>query len=198
MEICPDDLILALPTLRKTLSTISSPAFSEVTLKLEGCPMGIHFFQLLPHEGMWRDEWGLIDRDLDDMAHEIGRDIRLVVQVEAGGGVWSPTLGGLVGEVFPLMSERFGERGGCGILSRRRAACLVVFYFDWQVLEPHPHVAYSYTSGTSLFTSHAVRQYYICICSYPRHSCILRNLVAVVRDGSLGVKPYPRIFVPPS
>ena len=68
--------------------------------------MGIHFFQLLPNEGMWRDEWGLIDRDLNDMAHEIGRDIRLVVQVEAGGGVLSPTLGGLVGDVFPLMSAR--------------------------------------------------------------------------------------------
>ena len=102
----PDDLTLALPSLRKTLLTISSPAFSEFTLKLEGIPMGIRFFQLLPGEVVWRDEWGMIDRDLNDMAQVVGREIRLVVQIEAAGGVWSPTLGGRVGDVFPLMNAR--------------------------------------------------------------------------------------------
>ena len=99
------DLALALSALRKTLSTISSPVFSEFTLKLDGIPVAIHFFQILLDNEMWRDECGLIDRHLNEMVHVVGRDIRLVVQVE-GSGVWSPTLGGLAGDTFPVMNAR--------------------------------------------------------------------------------------------
>jgi len=102
----PDDLTLALPPLRKTLSTISSPTFSEFTLKLEGIPVGIRFFQLLPSDVVWRDGWGTIDRNLNDMVRAAGRDIWLVFQVEAGRGVWSPRLGGLYGTALPLMNAR--------------------------------------------------------------------------------------------
>ena len=100
------DLTPILTLLRKTLPTILSPAFSEFTLKLEGCPMSIHFFQLLPEEGVWRDECGTIDRDLNNMVQVAGRDIRLVIQVEPAGGVWSPRLGGLAGSAFRLMNAR--------------------------------------------------------------------------------------------
>ena len=52
------------------------------------------------------DEWGMIDRDLDYMAHMGGKDIQLVIQVGTGSEVWSPTLRRLVGDAFPLMNAR--------------------------------------------------------------------------------------------
>lgn len=102
----PHDLTSVLSPLRKTLSSISSPVFSEFTLKLGSSPMKIRFFHLLSGEGALGDEWGLIDRDLHNMVHAVGRDIRLVFRVGAGGEVWSSRLGELVGDVFPLMKAR--------------------------------------------------------------------------------------------
>ena len=102
----PDDLNHVLSSLRETLSTISSPAFSEFVLKLKGCPMKNLFFQLVSGEEAWGREWDLVDRDLDDMVRVTGRDIRLVLEVGAGGGVWTPRLWELMGDVFPLMNTR--------------------------------------------------------------------------------------------
>jgi len=102
----PDDLNRILIPLRETLSTISSPAFSEFILKLEGCPMENRFLQLVSGEVAWGSKWELIDRVLNDMMCRIGRDVRLIIQVGAGGGVWTPRLGELVGGVFPLMNAR--------------------------------------------------------------------------------------------
>ena len=102
----PNDLNLVPSPLRETLSTISSPAFSEFVLRLEGCPMEIGFFRFFSAERTWGDEWGVVDRDLNDMVQANGKDIRLVVQVGAVGGVWTPKLGELVGGVFPLMNAR--------------------------------------------------------------------------------------------
>ena len=102
----PDDLSIVITLLRETLSTISSPVFSELVLKLEGCPMENHFLCFVSGEVVWGSEWGMIDRDLDDRVCLMGRDIRLVIQVGAGGGVWTPKLGEIVGDVFPLMSAR--------------------------------------------------------------------------------------------
>ena len=102
----PDDLNHFLSPLRETLSTISSPTFSEFVLKLEGRSMEVAFFQLVSGEVAWGHEWGLIDGDLDDMVRVTGRDIRLVLQVGAGCGVWITRLGELVGDVFPLMNAR--------------------------------------------------------------------------------------------
>jgi hypothetical protein len=91
--------------LRETLSTISSPTFSEFTLKLEGCPRG--HFRLLSSQVVWGDEWGLIDRDLSEMVHTTGRDIRIRLIVRLGmNGVWSPALGGFMRDAFPLMKAR--------------------------------------------------------------------------------------------
>ena len=102
----PDDLNFVFPPLRETLSTISSPVFSEFILMLEGCPMELRFFQLLSGERAWGDGWGMVDKQLDGMVRVVGRDIRLIVQVGTGGGAWTPKLGKLVGEVFPLMNAR--------------------------------------------------------------------------------------------
>jgi len=101
-----EDLSLVLSPLRKTLSTISSPGFSKFILKLGYCPKAVCFLQLLSGEVAWGDEWGMIDRDLNDMARAIGRDIRLVIRVGVGDEVWSPTLRALIGDVFPLMKAR--------------------------------------------------------------------------------------------
>ena len=106
LRVDPDDLSLVPSLLHETLPTISSPAFSEFTLKLEGCPAGARFFHLLSSKVVWGDGWGTIDRDLDDMVHAIGREVRLVIRVGAGGGVWSPELRGFVGGMFPLMNAR--------------------------------------------------------------------------------------------
>ena len=102
----PDDLNYVLVPLCETLSTIPSPTFSEFALKLEGCSIEIHFFRLVSGDMAWGREWDLIDRQLDDMVRVAGRDIRLVLQVGAGGGVWTPRLVELVGGVFPLMHAR--------------------------------------------------------------------------------------------
>jgi len=102
----PDDLDLVLPPLHATLSTISSPVFSEFTLNLEGYSMETRLFQLISGPRAWGDGWGMVDRDLNDMVRVVGRDIRLVVQVEARGGAWTPMLGELMGAVFPLMNAR--------------------------------------------------------------------------------------------
>jgi len=102
----PDDIDLVLSPLRNTLSTISSPAFSEFALNLESYPIGVYYFRLLSGERVWGEEWGLVDRDLNEMVYVMGRDIRLVVLLGAGGGDWSSKLGELVGSVFPLMNLR--------------------------------------------------------------------------------------------
>jgi len=102
----PEDLIPVLSPLRKTLSTISSPAFSEFTLKFEYSETERRFLQFVSGEVVRGDEWGMIDRDLNDMGYRIGRDIQLVVQVGAGIEVWSPTRRTVVGDVFPLMNAR--------------------------------------------------------------------------------------------
>jgi len=102
----PDDLDHVLSPLLETLSTISSPAFSEFVLKLEGCLMENRFLQLISGEATWGREWEPIDRHLDGVVRVTGRDIRLVLQVGAGGGVWTSRLGELVGDVFPLMYAR--------------------------------------------------------------------------------------------
>lgn len=113
----PKDLTHALSAVRETLSTISSPVFSELTFKLEGFPMETHFFLLLCGDIVWEEGWGMVDRDLDDMVHSTGRDIRLVVQLgeipgtggrsstlrEIEGGI---TLRGFGGHMFPLMNAR--------------------------------------------------------------------------------------------
>ena len=65
--------------------------------------MGLRFF--LRRE-VWWDRWEMIDRDLDQMVHVAGRDIRLVVQVDAGDGLRSPRIRALVGDMFPLMNRR--------------------------------------------------------------------------------------------
>ena len=68
--------------------------------------MEFTFFELISGERPWGDEWGMVDSDLNDMVHANGRDIRLVVQVGADCGVWTPNLGELMGDVFPLMNAR--------------------------------------------------------------------------------------------
>lgn len=102
----PDDLPFIPYRLRQTLSTITSPVFSEFTLKLEGLIILHRTFRLLANRTVWEGGWDFIDSALNDMVDEIGGDIRLVVQVAANGGVWSPELEGIMGEVFPLMGER--------------------------------------------------------------------------------------------
>ena len=102
----PDDLSLIPSLLHETLPTISSPAFSEFVLKLEGYPVGARFFHLLSSKTVWGGGWRVIDRDLNDMVHAIRRGVRLVIRVGAGGGVWTPELRGFVGRVFPLMNAR--------------------------------------------------------------------------------------------
>ena len=100
------DLNLVLSPLRKTLSTISSPVFSEFILKIECCPSGIRFLDLLSGEVTQGDEWKTIDSDLNDMSRTNGRDIRLAIRVGVGDEIWSPALRALVGDVFPLMNAR--------------------------------------------------------------------------------------------
>ncbi|KAF9650490.1 hypothetical protein BDM02DRAFT_3111993 [Thelephora ganbajun] len=106
VRVDPDDLTLIPPLLHDTLSTVSSPVFSEFILKLEGYPTENRFFHLLSSRVVWGDEWGIIDRDLSDMVRRIGRDIRLAVWVTHNGGVWSRELGEFVGGMFPLMNAR--------------------------------------------------------------------------------------------
>ena len=106
LRVDPDDLMLVPPLLHETLSTISSPVFSEFTLKLEDYLVEDHFFYLLSREALWGDEWGIVDRDLNDMVQVAGKDIRFVVQVGAHGGVWLRELRGFMGVMFPLMSAR--------------------------------------------------------------------------------------------
>jgi len=48
----------------------------------------------------------VIDRDLNDMIHAIGRHIGLIIRVGASSGVWFPELRVFVGRVFPLMNAR--------------------------------------------------------------------------------------------
>ena len=102
----PRDLVPALSRLRGTLSTISSPAFSELTLRFVGYPIEPLFLRPLPGEVLWGDNWGIIDGKLNDMVHAIRRDIQLVVQIGAGGRVWAPRLRAIVRAAFPLMDAR--------------------------------------------------------------------------------------------
>lgn len=106
LRVDPEYLTLIPPLVHKTLETISSPAFSEFTLKLEGYPVENRFFHLLTSGVVWGNGWGTIDRILNDMVRTVGRDIRFVVRVGANGGVWSPELGRFVGDMFPLMNAR--------------------------------------------------------------------------------------------
>ena len=101
-----EDLTRIPSLLHKTLSTISSPAFSEFTLKLESSPTESRFFHLLSSKAVWGVGWGVIDRDLNKIARAIGRDIRLVVRVGMDGGVWSPEFRQFVRGMFPLMGAR--------------------------------------------------------------------------------------------
>ena len=106
LRVDPDDLTLIPPLLHETLPTILSPAFLEFVLKLESCPAEGRFFHLLSSKAVWGDEWGVIDSDLNEMVHAIGRDVRLVVRVGTGGGVWFPEFRMFVRDTFPLMSAR--------------------------------------------------------------------------------------------
>ena len=106
MRVDPEDLALVPPLLHKTLSTIRSPAFSELTLKLEGVPVSHQFFYDLSIGTVWGDSWWIIDGDLNDMVTVAGRDIEFVVQVGEFGGVWDIELQRFVGDVFPLMNAR--------------------------------------------------------------------------------------------
>ena len=106
MRVDPDDLAFVPPLLHETLSTISSPVFSEFTLKLQSLPKGHHFFYPLNISGVWGDDWWMIDRDLDDMVNATGRNIKIVVHVATNGGVWSTGLQRFVGCMFPSMNAR--------------------------------------------------------------------------------------------
>lgn len=108
-ELCvnyPSDLIPALSPLRKTLSTISSPAFSEFIFRFGGYAIEPLFLRPLSDLALWGNEWGMIDGELNDMIHVIGRDIRLVFQIGASGVGWFPTFRAVVGAAFPVMNAR--------------------------------------------------------------------------------------------
>ena len=102
----PRDLVQDPPRLRKTLSTISSPAFSEFTLRFEGDLSESRLLRTVTGEAVWGDQWGGIDGKLDDMIHVIGRNIRLVIQIGECGGAWVPSLRALVEAAFPLLNAR--------------------------------------------------------------------------------------------
>ena len=106
VRVDPDDLTLVPLLLHEILLTISSPAFSEFTLKLEGLPKAHRFFYNLTIDVVWGEDWWLIDQDLDDMVNATGRDIKFVVHVGTNGGVWSPGLREYVGYMFPSMNAR--------------------------------------------------------------------------------------------
>jgi len=106
LRVGPEDLTHVPFLLHKILSTISSPAFSEFTLKLEGYPAAHHSLPELSIRALWGDEWCIIDQGLDDMVHTTGRDIEFVIEVGMFGGVWSHRLQGFVEDMFPLMSAR--------------------------------------------------------------------------------------------
>ena len=102
----PDDLALIPPLLHETLLTITSPAFSEFALRLEGLPVNHQFLYDLSIGTVWGDDWWTIDRDLNNMVTATGRDIKFVVQVGTFGGVWGIELQRFVGSIFPLMNAR--------------------------------------------------------------------------------------------
>ena len=106
IRVDPDDLTLVAPILHETLLTISSPTFSEFTLKLEGLPTDHRFLYELSINAVWGDDWWVIDRDLNDMVRKTGREIKFVVQVGINGGVWGFELEEFVGDMFPLMNAR--------------------------------------------------------------------------------------------
>ena len=106
MRVDPDDLAFVPPLLHETLSTISSPVFSEFTLKLQSLPKDHRFFYPLNISGAWGDNWWMIDRDLDDMVKATGRNIKFVVHVAANSGIWSVGLQRFVGYMFPSMNAR--------------------------------------------------------------------------------------------
>ena len=110
-----EDLVPALSPLLETLSTISSPTFWSLSLRCEGYHMEFPFRQFLSGEVAWRDEWGMIDRKLNDMVRVIGRKIWLVFQIKVydnDGEVWPPALRQIeddlspLGGLFPLMNAR--------------------------------------------------------------------------------------------
>ena len=106
LRVDPDELNLIPPFLHETLSTISSPVFSELALRLEGSLIPYCFLHSLSIKVVWGDEWGMIDKYLNDMVHATGRDIKFVVQVGKNGGVRGRELRGFVGSMFPLMNAR--------------------------------------------------------------------------------------------
>jgi len=106
VRVDPDDLPFVPPLLHETLLRISSPVFSEFTLKLQSLPADLHFFYQLDFNVVWGDYWWIIDRVLDDMVNATGRNIKFAVQVATNGGVWSTGLQRFVGYMFPLMNAR--------------------------------------------------------------------------------------------
>ena len=101
-----DNLALIPPLLHQTLSTISSTVFSKLVLKLQSLPGGYYSFHELAVEAIWGDDWGMVDRDLDDMVKATGNGIKFVVQVLANGEVPGVEFRRFVGHLFPLMHAR--------------------------------------------------------------------------------------------